>query len=113
MFGDPQHACGLGRHGFDVGEPGDIGLDEMGAAAGLAGVVRDRFGARLVVEPGERHVGARLGQCPADGRSYALLRAGHQRHLACEFHAKSPIPRPNVPFPGQIGCACVAPGPPL
>jgi hypothetical protein len=40
----------------------------------------------LVVVPGDGDVGALARQGERDGGPDALLRAGHQRHLACEFH---------------------------
>jgi len=67
----------------------------VGATACLAGIVRDRFGAGLIVEPGQRHVGTLLCQRPADRRPDACCAPVTSATLPANFHRKIPVPDPT------------------
>ncbi len=57
----------------------------------VAHALGDGFGRLLVVVPGDGDVGALACQRERDGRTNALLRACHQRDLALQRHAVSPL----------------------
>ena len=93
--GRAQHAGGIRNHHVDVGKPRDIGADKMDTATDLADARCDPFGRRLVIEPGDRDVGPLLGQRDCNGGANSLLRAGHQRDPACQFHELLPQSPPG------------------
>ena len=93
--GRSELANSLGHHRLDLGQLGDIGLYQVGAAARGLYLGRDGLGARPVVEPGESHVGSLPGQCRRDRRPDALLGARHERHFPGQFHGKIPFEGPS------------------
>ena len=74
-----------------------VGIEKV--EKGLQYAYRDRLGRRLVVQPGDRHVGAVRRQGARDRRPDSLLRPGAQRHPACQFHRHPPCPSRRRPAP--------------
>ena len=85
--GRAELAHGFCDHRFDLGELGEVGLDQDRAAAFGTDALGDRLRRRRVVEPVDRDVRALGRQCQCDRRADALLRARNQGDLACQFHA--------------------------
>jgi hypothetical protein len=77
---------GSQHHCFDLLYPAHIGLDQDRAPALSAYLVGDTLGGAIVIEPVDRHVGARGGKFARHRTADPLLRPRDQNDLASQLH---------------------------
>jgi len=77
-------------HGPHLLQPAHIGLDEECAPTAGAYLIGDTLRRALVIEPVDRHVGARSGKFACHRATDPLLRARDQNHLVGQLHFHPP-----------------------